>query len=207
MHTKIPRIKKSCHLLPLLLLIRQKTTKIEQEKGRFIAYDWKTSVGQLSDATKYMKYVRRFKEGNSQEWIDMLRDLEEIWTKNAMTVGTDRASTVRALVHGESAAAFESALQDTRTAEEGQTSPISVQHINQDLNAFTETVFLHWALETQQLWMNRRMFKPVELTTRQMAASINHLSNALSFFPTATEASKFSEIKLVSLLEWSLPAT
>ena len=51
------------------------------------------------------------------------------------------------------------------------------------------------------------MFKPVELTTRQMAASINRLNNALSFFPNATEASKFSEVELIGLLEWSLPVT
>jgi hypothetical protein len=51
------------------------------------------------------------------------------------------------------------------------------------------------------------MFKPVELTTRQMADSINRLNNALPFFPTAPEASKFSEIELIGLLEWSLPAT
>ena len=137
----------------------------------------------------------------------MLRDLEEIWTQNSMTGGTDRASTVRALVRGESAVAFETALQDARTAEDGQISPISVENVNQALSAVTETVFPHRALETQRLWMNRKMFKPVELTTRQMAASINRLNNALPFFPTATEASKFSEIELIGLLEWSLPAT
>jgi hypothetical protein len=45
----------------------------------------------------------------------MLLALEEIWTQNSMTGGTDRASTVRALVCGESAVAFETALQDART--------------------------------------------------------------------------------------------
>jgi hypothetical protein len=75
------------------------------------------------------------------------------------------------------------------------------------LSAVTATVFPHRALETQRLWMNRKMFKLVELTTRQMAASINCLNNALPFPPTATEASKFSEIELIGLLEWSLPAT
>jgi hypothetical protein len=111
------------------------------------------------------------------------------------------------LVRGESAVAFETALQDARTAEDGQISPISVENVTQALSAVTETVFPHRALETQRLWMNRKMFKPVELTTRQMAASINRLNNALPFFPTATEASKFSEIELIELLEWSLPAT
>jgi hypothetical protein len=126
----------------------------------------KTRVGQPSDATEYKKCVRKFEEGNPQEWIDMLRDLEEIWTQNSMAGGPDRDSTVRTLVYGESAVAFETALQDARTAEEGQTSPISVEHINQALNTVTETVFPHQALETQQLWMNRKMFKPVELTTQ-----------------------------------------
>jgi hypothetical protein len=55
--------------------------------------------------------------------------------------------------------------------------------------------------------MNRKMFKLVELTTRQMAASINRLNNALPFFPIGTKASKVSEIELIGLLEWSLPAT
>jgi hypothetical protein len=46
-----------------------------------------TRVGQPSDVTKYKKYVRKFGEGNPQEWIDMLRDLEEIWTQIFMTGG------------------------------------------------------------------------------------------------------------------------
>jgi hypothetical protein len=40
-----------------------------------------------------------------------------------------------------------------------------------------------------------------------MAASNSRLNNALPFFPTATEASKFSKIELIGLLEWSHPAT
>jgi hypothetical protein len=53
MYTKIPRVKKSGHLLPILPLIPQKITKMEEEKGTFIAFDLKTRVGQSSDATKY----------------------------------------------------------------------------------------------------------------------------------------------------------
>ena len=194
-------------MLPVLPLIPHKTTSVEEEKGKYIAFELNTRVGKPSESTKYKKYVRKFEEGSPQEWIDMLRDLEEIWTQNSMTGGTDRASTVRALVRGESAVAFETALQDARTTEEGETTPISLEHVNLALKAVTETAFPHRALETQRLWMNRKMFKPVELTTRQMAASINRLNNALPFFPTATEASKFSEIELIGLLEWSLPAT
>jgi excinuclease UvrABC nuclease subunit len=95
MHTKIPRSKKSGHLHLVFPLIPQKTTKMEEEKGKCIAFDLKTRVGQPSDATKYKKYVRKFQEGNPQEWIN---NLEEIWTQNSMAGGTDRASIMRALL-------------------------------------------------------------------------------------------------------------
>jgi len=205
--SKIPRVTKAGHLLPVLPLIPHKNSSVEEEKGSYIAFELKTRVGQPSDSTKYKKYVRKFEEGSPQEWIDMLKNLEEIWTQNSMTGGTDRASTVRALVRGESAVAFETALQDARVTAEGETLTINTEHVQAALQAVTETVFPHRALETQRLWMNRKMFKPVELTTRQMAASINRLNNALPFFPNATEASKFSEVELIGLLEWSLPVT
>jgi hypothetical protein len=137
----------------------------------------------------------------------MLEDLEEIWTQNSMNGDTDRASTVRALVRGESAVTFETAVQDYRVTAEDETVPISSDHVQEALKAVTETVFPHCALETQRLWMNRKMFKPIELTTRQMAASINRLNNALPFFPNAIESSKFLEVELIGFLEWSLPVT
>jgi hypothetical protein len=74
----------------------------------------KKRYGQPSDSTKYKKYVRKFEEGSAQEWIN-----------NSMTGGTDRASTVRALVRGESAVAFETALQDARVTAEGETVDIN----------------------------------------------------------------------------------
>ena len=67
MNIKIPRVKKSGHLLPVLPLIPLKTTKMEEEKEKFIAFDLKTRVGQPPDTKKYKKYVKKFKEGNPQE--------------------------------------------------------------------------------------------------------------------------------------------
>jgi hypothetical protein len=106
--------------------------------------------------------------------------------------------------------AFEAALQDARVTSEGETVPFSTDHVQESLKADTDTVFPHRALETQKIWMNMKMFKQVELTTRQGAASINRLNNvnnALHFFTNATEASKFLEVELIGLLEWSLPVT
>jgi hypothetical protein len=38
----------------------------------------KTRVGQPSDATKYKKYFRKSKEGIPHEWIDIMRESDEI---------------------------------------------------------------------------------------------------------------------------------
>ena len=43
------------------------------------------------------------------------------------------------------------------------------------------------------------------LTTRKTAAAITKINNALPLFPSGSEASKFSEIELIGILEWSLP--
>jgi hypothetical protein len=77
---------------------------------------------------------------------------------------------------------FEASLQESRTTASGETVPIIPDHVQEALKAVTETVFPHCTLETQKLWMNRKMFKPVELTTRQMTASTSRLNNSLTFF-------------------------
>jgi hypothetical protein len=52
--------------------------------------------------------------------------------------------------------------------------------------------------------MNRKIVKLVELTTRQMVASMNSFVNAIHFPPNATGDLKLSEVKHIILLDWSL---
>ena len=111
---RIPK-KTSGSLQPVLPLICEVILSSDKERGKLISFELKTRVGQADAGTKYKKYVRKFEEGTPQMWIDLLRDIEEIWTQNSMGGGTDRASTVRALVRGESLTAFEAALQTART--------------------------------------------------------------------------------------------
>ena len=204
--TKIPQVKRGGSLQPVLPLIPDKVLSAEEEKGKYVSFELKTRVGQPEGGTKYKKYVRKFEEGTPQEWIDLLRDFEEIWTQNSMNGPTDRASTIRALIRGESAIAFEAALQDARSeGEPGDLAAMTVEHIQVALKAVTTEVFPHRALEIQKLWMNRRMFKPAELTTRQTAAAINRLNNSLPLFPDGSENDKFSPQEIIGLIEWSLP--
>ena len=202
---RIPRTKKPGALQPILPLIPIKLEKEEEDKSSFITFELKSRVGQPADATKYKKHVRKFEEGTPQQLIDLLKDIEEIWTQNAIIGGTDRASTVRSLVKGESLVSFETALAEARMNEQQEEQPIEQAMVATALEALKSSVFPHRALEIQKLWMNRRMFKPAELSTRKTAAAINRLNNALPLFPGGTDEAKFSDVEIVGLLEWSLP--
>ena len=203
--SRIPKTKRPGALQPVLPLVPEKLPSTDEEKALFISFELKTRVGQPADGTKYKKYVRKFEEGTPQQWIDLQRDMTEIWTQNSINGGTDRASTVRALIRGESRTAFETALQEACQDDNGNELAMMAAHVMTALEAVRTTVFPHRALEIQRLWMNRRMFKPPELTTRQTAAAINWLNNALPLFPSGTDASKFSDTEIVGLLEWALP--
>jgi hypothetical protein len=50
-----------------------------------------------------------FEEGSPQQWIDLIRDLEEIWTQNSINGSSNRTSTIQALLKGKSLTAFETA--------------------------------------------------------------------------------------------------
>ena len=205
--SRIPK-KKSGSLQPVLPLVPEKLPTKEDDKSIFLTFELKTQEGQPDGATKYKKSVRKFEEGSPQQWIDLIKDLQEIWKQNSIKEGSDRAATVRSLVKGESATAFETALEEASATNEGdEEGIISKDNVIVALNAVATTVFPHRALEMQKLWMNRRMYKPAELTTRQTSAAINRLNNSLPLFPGGSDDSKFTEVQIVELLEWSLPPT
>jgi hypothetical protein len=201
---RIPR-RTGGSLQPVLPLICELIPSSEEERSQYISFEHRARIGQPDTSTKYKKYVRKFEEGTPQMWIDLVKDMTEIWTQNSMGGGTDRASTVRALIHGKSLTAFEAALQLSRTNAAGIEAAITVHHVTTSLAAVTNTVFPHISFETQKLWMNRSMFKPRAMTTRIISAVISRIKNALPLFPTGTDASKFSEPELVGRLQWSLP--
>jgi hypothetical protein len=131
-----------------------------------------------------------------------------IWVQNTITGGTYGASTARGLLRGESLTTFEASLEEARRnddAEDGALLPIDAVMVDTALMVVATNVFPHRALQIQRLWMNRGMRKPYELTTRKTAAAITRINNVLPLFPGGTDASKFSNAKVIGLLEWSLP--
>ena len=162
-------------LQPVIPLIPEALPTKEQDKAKFISLDLKNRAGGSNTST-YKKYVRKFEEGSVQEWIDLLKDFDEIWTQNAINGGTDRAATVRALICGETLTSFESALADAcKPNELGKLEPIMLEHIQTALAAVSNQVFPHRALETQHIWMYRVMKKPKDLSVRKFSSALSRL--------------------------------
>jgi hypothetical protein len=99
-------------LRPVLPLITEKgTTPVEDDKTRFITIELRARVNAPTGSATYKKYIKKFEEGTAQEWIDLRRDIQEIWVQSTIMGGTDRASIARALLRGESLTRFEASLK------------------------------------------------------------------------------------------------
>ena len=95
-----------------------------------------------------------FEEGSPQEWLELLKDVDEVWTQNTINGPTDCVATMHAALRGDSLTAFESALEDARVdPDEENDEPIAltVEHIETALESVTNIVFPHHALEIQKL--------------------------------------------------------
>jgi hypothetical protein len=196
-------------LQPVLPLLPEVLPTKDQDKAKFISFELKSRAGQPAGSTTYKKFVRVFEEGTPQQWIDLIRDVEEIWTQNTVNGPTYRTSTICALLKGESLMAFNTALEDVWVDPDPNVQalvPLTVDHIGQAMDSVATAVFPHRALEIQKLWMNRGMRKPYNLSTCKTAAAITKINNSLPLFPLGNQDSKFSDQELVGLLEWSLPA-
>ena len=92
--SKIPKKKKGRSLQPVLPLIPEKLPSKEDDKSSF-TFDLNVKEGQNMNSTKYKKSVCKFEEGSPQQWIDLLKDLQEIWKQNSIEGGSDQVAAVR----------------------------------------------------------------------------------------------------------------
>ena len=135
---RIPK-KKSGSLQPILPLIPEKLPTKDDDKGAFLTFELKMQFDQAENGTKYKKAVRKFEEGTPQQWVDLVKDLKEIWKQNGIEEGSDRVATIRSLVKGESGTAFETALVDSRTSEGDDEQPITKENVETALKAVATT--------------------------------------------------------------------
>ena len=68
---------------PIIPLIVETEDPKEMDKSKYICMELKIRVAGANNFT-YKKYIKKFKEGTPQEFIDMLKCLDEIWTQNSV---------------------------------------------------------------------------------------------------------------------------
>ena len=85
------------NLQPVLPLIPEDLPMLEEDKSQFILLELKTRARGLATNT-YKKYVRKFEERTPHQWIELLKDFEEIWLQNGINGGADCAATVSSLL-------------------------------------------------------------------------------------------------------------
>ena len=76
--SKIPKIRKTNILQPVLPLVPEKVKTSDDDKSAYITFECKTRAGQPDMLTKYKKHVWKFKKGTLQHWINLFRDVQEI---------------------------------------------------------------------------------------------------------------------------------
>jgi hypothetical protein len=119
-------------LQPVLPLLPEVLPTKDQDRAKFISFKLKSCAGQPAGSTTYKKFVRVSEEGTPQQWMDLIRDVEEIWTQNSVNRPSDRTSTIRALLKGESLTAFDTALEDDWVDPDPNVQalvPLTVDHI------------------------------------------------------------------------------
>jgi hypothetical protein len=143
-------------LQPVLPLLPEVLPTKNQDKLKFINFELESCAGQLARSMTYKKFVRVFKEGSPQQWINLIQDLEEIWTQNSVNNPSDPTSTICELLKGKSLTAIETALEDIQVDPDPNVNvlqALTIKHIGRAMDQVLNYVFPHCALEIQKLWM------------------------------------------------------
>jgi hypothetical protein len=117
-------------------------------------------------------------------------------------------NTAVAILKGDSLTSYETAMEDncTNPEDESLMVPMTEQHIDNAFLAVTNQIFPYHALETQKQWMSKYARKPYEMGAKQFVTSMSRINNNIPFFPNATLLSKYSEVELLGILEFAVPA-
>jgi hypothetical protein len=115
-------------------------------------------------------------------------------------------ATIWTILRGDSLVAFETSIVENRDGGPEGEVVLTTEIVEEAMNAVSETVFPHRALEHQKLWMRRHMMrKPREMTARKLAAAVCRINNALPLFPGGSSEERFSDQEIIELLEFSVP--
>jgi hypothetical protein len=136
---------------------------------------------------------------DSQQWMDVMTGLREIWLQNSLDDPTDMSNTVVAILNEDSLTAYEAAVEDLTVDPDDDTQVILLteDHVKNVLRAVSETVFPFCALETQKQWISKHMKKPYNMMAKTMTHGMSKINNFLPYFLEGGVESKYSESELI----------
>ena len=177
---------------------------IDVDRTQLITYTLKIRPNGANDHT-YKKALRLFSTGSVTDWIETVKDINEVWTQNSVGGPHDRAAIVKTILRDEALSHFEMALEVLRQGPNGERHEFTADLVNKALEYVSLAIFPHRALENQKQWMRRHMKKPMKMRYRLFHARVMKLNKYLPFFPGATEEDKFDNKEILEMLEFSLP--
>ena len=151
-------------------------------------------------STTYDLSVPMFKDGNPEEWLKWVKNVERAAKGQNMTTGPTKFALAKRLLDGGALIAFENAA--TAVATETNES------FKQVIKSVTEHVFPKSAYQKQKSYMRRFLKKPRELSAKQFVERVIHINELLERFPDPSStraATKMPEDEILDLLEASMP--
>ena len=120
-----------------------------------------------------------------QQWINLVQDLEEMWTQKRVAGPTDRVLMIWALFKGKSVTVADVTLDEALQAL--VSGELAHQILNifilKALNLVEKTIFSHGALKLQCLWMNKIDEETVQLAHPKKVRRSQELTTLFHFSP------------------------
>jgi hypothetical protein len=171
-------------------------------------------AGGAANSPSYKIFVRKFDDGDPEQFILMMQDFNTIWKQNSLATAEDKLANIRAVLRNDSLTQFEASLEEQRHPEPKEDESedevqleLSNDMIKIALQEVAKAVFPHRALDMQKVWMRRIMRKPKDMPFRTLNTCVNKMNNAFQHFPGATPESPLSELDILEMLEWCIPQT
>ena len=136
---KIPKKISASIFKPVLPLLPEVLSTVsDKEKSGHITMELSSGS---AGAGKYKKHMPYFDEGTPQAWIDLQKDITEVWTQNKIFSPTDRMAIVKALLRGETLTTFEAAVAEGQKDTDGKIKDLTMEMVTAALAEVTTTIF------------------------------------------------------------------
>ena len=174
---------------PIPLEKEEKVTTATLKKGEYADFKLLSRPTDPNSA-EYTLSLVYFKKGSTEDWLTFRSQLGKVFRGMNIEEGDDAVAIVRDVLHGEALRAFNTKLSE-------MADPISMDDVNECIDAVTKTLFPHRALARQKRYMRRFMRKPAGMPIRTYVARIYELNEYLKEFPPFGEHQALSEDELV----------